>query len=98
MSPDTSTRPPYEAAGDTAGDAATRETAPRHADVGHRSQAPAGARKIRAEVVAVSERHERGRRRFSSPTARRLGSVEYTLLALIAFGVAITAVMAIVNP
>jgi hypothetical protein len=49
-------------------------------------------------VVAVSERDERRRRRFSSPTARRLGSFEYTLLALIASGVAITAVMAIVNP
>jgi hypothetical protein len=46
----------------------------------------------------VDEHDERNRRRFPSPTARRLGPVECALLALIALSVAITVVMAIVNP
>lgn len=37
-------------------------------------------------------------RRFTAATTWRLGSVEYALLALIALGVTITVVMAIVNP
>jgi hypothetical protein len=32
------------------------------------------------------------------PKGRRLGAFEYTLLALIALGIAITVVMAILNP
>jgi hypothetical protein len=35
---------------------------------------------------------------LASPRLRRLGAVEYGLLALITLGVAITSVMAIVNP
>jgi hypothetical protein len=46
----------------------------------------------------IEEHDKRTRRRFDRPTARRLGPVECMLLALIALGVAITVVMAIVNP
>jgi hypothetical protein len=42
--------------------------------------------------------HDRRRRRHISPTIRRLGPVECTLVVVIALGVAITTVMAIVNP
>jgi hypothetical protein len=47
---------------------------------------------------ALNEQHEGKRRRFASLRTWLLGPVEFTLLALIALGVATTVVMAIVNP
>jgi hypothetical protein len=49
-------------------------------------------------MVTIKEHDDRKRRRFRSPTAPRLGPVECTLLALIALSVAVTLVMAIVDP
>jgi hypothetical protein len=40
----------------------------------------------------------RRRRASEAPKSWRLGRLEYTLLVLIALGIAITVVMAIVNP
>jgi hypothetical protein len=51
-----------------------------------------------AELVASKGPPEPKRRRFASRARRRLGPMEYTLLALIILGVAITIAMAIVNP
>jgi hypothetical protein len=48
--------------------------------------------------VDATEQVERGRPSRAAPASRRLGLVEYTLLALIAASVGITLVMAIVNP
>lgn len=55
----------------------------------------------KAEVEEHARRRGRawGRRRSSAErTRRRLGPLEYTLLALIAFGIGITIAMAILNP
>lgn len=53
----------------------------------------------RASALAASKgQDERTRPTFASPRRRGLGAVEYALLTLIALGVAITIVMAIVNP
>jgi hypothetical protein len=49
-------------------------------------------------TVPIRDSDEPERPRFRPPTAGRLGPFECTLLALIALGVAITVVMAIVNP
>jgi starvation-inducible DNA-binding protein len=64
----------------------------------HRSHATGDGRAPRDDIVATRERHRRKRRRFVAATTRALGLVEYALLTLIAVGVAITAVMAIVDP
>jgi hypothetical protein len=71
-------------------------TAP--AEEGHRSQAAGDGGTPRAGLATIKEHVEPMRRSFPRPTPRRLGSVECMLLALIALGVAITAVMTIVNP
>jgi hypothetical protein len=54
----------------------------------------------RSDDIARSRRHRtRMGRRFSErPRLRQLGPVEYTLLALIVLGVAVTVAMAIFNP
>jgi hypothetical protein len=50
------------------------------------------------ELVAVKRERDPHRCRFVSPTGRRLGPVDYALLALIVLGVAVTIFMAIANP
>jgi len=99
MSRDPSRHPRDPAVGHTAHEHPSAGGSPASlADVGHQSQAAGEGRTPRGEVVAINEQHERERRRFTSPGTRGLGPVEYMLLALIALGVAITLVMAIVNP
>lgn len=44
------------------------------------------------------QQRERTPRRSTATTVRRLGLLEYTLLAVIVLGIAVTIVMAIVNP
>lgn len=77
---------------------AKREMSSRSTAIRRRSQAADGVRLRHAEMVGTKERAERKRHRFLSPSVRRLGLVEYTLIALIALGVAITVAMAILNP
>jgi hypothetical protein len=67
------------------------------ADVDYHSRAAGGAPSARAESGATRGRYVHRRRALAS-SSRRLGAVEYALLALIALGVAITIAMAIVNP
>jgi hypothetical protein len=99
MSTDPSSRPPHLAVGHIVrGDPGTGETAATPIEAGHQSEAADEDRTPRAEAAAINDQHERKRRRLTSPTTRRLGPGDYTLLALIALGVAITAVMAIVSP
>ena len=52
------------------------------------------------DEVAHKRRRDRVRRRHTAArrSMRRLGPLEYTLLALIALGIAITIVMAILDP
>jgi hypothetical protein len=60
-----------------------------------------GIHRIQGETMPPeTPRVSRPRRRRASepPKSRRLGPLEYTLLVLIALGIAITVVMAIVNP
>jgi hypothetical protein len=63
-----------------------------------RPAASGGDRPAGAEVGTRRRRHERRRPRVRAPTVWRLGLVDYALVALTALGVAITLVMAIVNP
>lgn len=51
----------------------------------------------RAQLVVIKRRYEHRRSRLGS-SRRHLGALEYTLLGLMVLGVAITIVMAIVNP
>jgi hypothetical protein len=64
----------------------------------HPSQATGDDRTSQAGRVALKDPPERKRRLFTSSTRRQLGPMEYTLLALIVLGVAITTALAIVNP
>jgi hypothetical protein len=99
MSTESNSRPPALATGRLVrGGPSPGETADSAAEVGHHSQPTGDGRTSQAEPVAVKRQHEPRWRRFASPARRRVGSVEYALLALIALGVAITVVMAIVNP
>jgi hypothetical protein len=66
-----------------------RGAAPRSSADRTGGEVPRGAHRQRAPI----------RRRFSErPRLRQLGPVEYTLVALIALGVAVTIAMAIFNP
>ena len=99
MTPNPSTHAPDLAAGRLArGDADTGETAAAPSHMKERSQPASRNLAPRTGAATVEERHERRRRRSTSPTTRRLGLIDCTLLALIALGVAITVAMAIVNP
>lgn len=96
MSPDPSSRPPDLAIGRLArGNPGTSGTAATPAHVEHGSRAAGENRTPPAEAV---EQHDCKRRRSTSPRPRRLGPIDYTLLALIVLGVAITVAMAIVDP
>jgi hypothetical protein len=79
-------------------DARSGDTAAAPAEDRHPWHAGNDAGAPQAEVVMIKEHDEGRQRRGARPTARRLGAVECMLLALIALGVAITGVMAIVNP
>jgi hypothetical protein len=99
MSPDPSSRPPVLAIGHLArGNPGTSGTAATPAHVEHGSRAAGENRTPPVEAAAIKEQHDCKRRRSTSPPPRRLGPIDYTLLALIVLGVAITVAMAIVDP
>lgn len=97
MSTQPSSHPPARNVDHIARDGAG-ETAPTPAEVGGEAHAGRNGRARPPELVAIGGQHKLARRRFTWPARRRLGAVEYALLALIALGVAITIVMAIVTP
>ena len=99
MSRESSDRPPALTVDHVAREEASPvETAATPAGVVDESKAGGEGRRPLAELAAIDGQHHRMRRRFASPPRQRLGAVEHALLALIALGVAITIVMAIVNP
>lgn len=99
MTPNPSTHAPDLAAGRLArGDAETGETAAAPSEMKEQSQRGSESRAPRTGAATVEKRDERRRRRSTWPTTGRLGLMDYTLLALVALGVAITVAMAIVNP
>jgi hypothetical protein len=75
----------------------TRDKAGTAAETERRWAARRGGSRPRAQMVAVTECREPKRLHFRSPRPRRLGLIDYALLGLIALGVAITFVMAVVN-
>jgi hypothetical protein len=99
MSRQSSSRPPAPNVENIVRDGAgADETAVTPTEVGGESQPGGNGRTWQPELVAIGGQHQPAQRRSPWPTRRRVGAVEYTLLALIALGVAITIVMAIVNP
>lgn len=98
MSPDANNRPPDLAIDHLArGNPGTSGKATTPAELEHGSRAAGEGRAPRAEAIAIKKQHD-CKRRCTSPPRRRLGPIDYTLLALIVLGVAITLAMAIVDP